>query len=40
MELLELMCDSCHVFFEINEKDYDDSERQLCLDCEQAIKED
>ena len=25
---------------EISEKEYDDSERQLCLDCEHAIKED
>lgn len=40
MELVEVMCDSCHELFEIDEKNYDDTERQLCLDCETAIKED
>lgn len=39
MELVEVMCDSCHELFEIYEKDYDESERQLCVECENAIKE-
>lgn len=36
--IIELMCSSCHDFFEIFEKDYDESERPLCLECETAIK--
>lgn len=39
MELVETMCDSCHELFEIDETQYDEAERQLCLECEIAIKE-
>lgn len=37
MELIEIMCDSCHDLYEFYENDFDSSERSLCFECETAI---
>lgn len=40
MELIELMCDSCHEFFEVTESQYNKMDRPLCFDCTNAICEE
>lgn len=38
-DIVEAMCDNCHTFYETTNKEYEDSYRPLCGECEWSMNE-